>query len=537
LVTGINMKRRKKYTSRITLRILAVNIGALIILAFGLLYTGQYEREMVNAELNSLATEGRLLAAALGGGGVRETLGGEPVLTEDLSRHMLRKLVETDTFRIILFNKTGKLLLDSHQLQGHGGAIQMVELEPPFSTWSLTQKISYGLQRALALLPTRLHFAPYPTKRGGVETYPGMVGALAGETSVRAWHDAEGHILLTAALPVQNLKNVLGGVLVMRSGKNIEEAVHGIQLTVLKLFLWALLVTLWLSIYLSETIGIPLLRLAVAAEQVERSLLLKGSIPDFSGRNDEIGVLSAALRNMTEALAERIDAIGNFAADVAHEIKNPLASLKSAVETLMVVQDPERQKKLLAIIEDDVNRLNRLITDISSASRLDSEMTRAPKEPVNMTAFLRDVASFEETHLNLQGRFTLQIEEGLWINGNGTQLGQVMDNLIQNAASFLSPAGKITIAALRQEDKVIIHVDNDGPPIPEKKLEAIFERFYSERPESEKFGLHSGLGLSISRQIIRAHKGAVFARNISNVKGQHQGVRFTIVLPAERAPK
>jgi two-component system sensor histidine kinase ChvG len=358
--------------------------------------------------------------------------------------------------------------------------------------------------------------------------------SLSGESFSAAWNDAEGHILLTASLPVQNLKNVLGAVMLLRSGGGIESAVRSVQLTVLQLFLWALLATIILSFYLSETIGSPILRLADAAERVRQSLLLKDSIPNFSYRRDEIGILSIALREMTTALADRMDAIGNFAADVAHEIKNPLASLKSAVETFAVVKDPERQKKLLAIIESDVDRLNRLITDISMVSRLDSEMNRAEKELLDMTRLLQNIVDLESSSSGIQERVSLELDKNkkLWVRGNDTQLAQVMHNLIQNAISFVSDQGRIAITALAQEDKVVIYVDNDGPAIPEKKLETIFQRFYSERPEKEKFGLHSGLGLNISRQIIRAHQGTIFARNLKTPKGEHQGVRFTIILPA-----
>jgi len=533
------IRKAKRYISPITLRILAVNIWALLILAFGLLYSGQYEHEMIDGELHSLQVEGRLLSAALAGGGVRETLDGNPVLTEDLSLHMLRKLADSNPLRTILFGKGGKMLLDSNQLQGPGGAIEIVDLDPPFATWSVGKKISYGMQKALKLMPTRLELDAYPKKISGIESYPGMVKALRGEESSGAWYDAEGHMLLTASLPVQNLKDVLGAVMVQKSGRDIEESVHNVQMTVLKLFLCALLTTLLLSIYLTETIGMPILRLADAAEKVEQSLLLKESIPDFSYRHDEIGKLSTALRSMTTALSERIDAIGNFAADVAHEIKNPLASLKSAVETFIMVKEPERQKKLLAIISNDVERLDRLITDISAASRLDSELNRAEKTTFDLVTFLQETCRSETENLGLKDKLLLNIEKGrkLIVTGSKIQLGQVMGNLIQNAASFIPPTGKITISCLLQNDKILLHVDNDGPPIPERKLETIFERFYSERPASESFGLHSGLGLSISRQIIRDHRGAIFARNITSEKGQHMNVRFTIILPAGEGTK
>jgi two-component system sensor histidine kinase ChvG len=242
---------------------------------------------------------------------------------------------------------------------------------------------------------------------------------------------------------------------------------------------------------------------------------------------------------MTMALSERIDAIGSFAADVAHEIKNPLASLKSAVETFAMVNEPERQKKLLSIIISDVDRLDRLITDISAASRLDSELNRAQKATFDLVRFLQNICRSETESLGLKDRLLLNIEKDrhFTVTGNETQLGQVMDNIIQNAASFIPAAGKIIISCLLQTDKIIIHIDNEGPPIPDKKLETIFERFYSARPESERFGLHSGLGLSISRHIIRDHKGVIFARNITSEKGQHMYVRFTIILPAAEGTK
>jgi two-component system sensor histidine kinase ChvG len=203
------------------------------------------------------------------------------------------------------------------------------------------------------------------------------------------------------------------------------------------------------------------------------------------------------------------------------------------------VKEPERQKKLLAIISNDVDRLDRLITDISAASRLDSELNRAQKKIFDLAIFLQDLVKHETENLGLRNRLLLNIEKDrkFIVSGNEIQLGQVMDNLIMNAASFIPPAGKITISCQLQADKIIMHVDNEGPPIPEKKLETIFERFYSERPESERFGLHSGLGLSISRQIIRDHKGAIFARNIASEKGQHLYVRFTIILPAAEGTK
>ncbi|MBU6474561.1 MAG: sensor N-terminal transmembrane domain-containing protein [Alphaproteobacteria bacterium] len=530
------INRTKRYVSPITLRILAVNLAALLILAFGLLYTGEYERGLIEQAQVSLLAEGRLLSAALAGGGTRANVNGQPILVKDLSLFMLRKLSDRNPLRTIVFGKDGKMLLDSNQLVGPGGAIEMVPLDAPYDSWPLDKKISYALQKLLRFIPTRVRLPKYPQKLSNISNYPGMYDALRGNSSTGAWYGDDGHILLTASLPVQDLKNVLGAVMVQRSGKQIEEAVHDVQERVIDLFLWALLTTLLLSIYLTETIGIPILRLAAAAEKVEQSLLLKDSIPDFSYRLDEIGVLSTQLRRMTVALYERINAIGSFAADVAHEIKNPLASLQSAVETFSLVKDPAQQQKLLSIIADDVERLERLITDISAASRLDSEINHAPKTVFNLAKFLQEVVKGETENLGLKGKLFLDIEKNrrFILSGNEIQIGQVVTNIIQNAASFIpSDGGRITVSCRMQQDKIVVHIDNNGPPVTEGKLETIFERFYSERPPTERFGMHSGLGLSISRQIIRAHKGAIFARNITSDKGRTEGVRFTIILPAE----
>lgn len=508
------MIRPWKYISPITLRILAVNMGALIILAFGLLYTGRYEEEMIETAQTALMAQGRILSIALSG-----SKSAQPLTPEQL-RPVVRKLAESNLLHIILFDRKGALMLDSSRL----GAAGDRSLPPATPLLRI-------LRKTASLISSHLSLPSYPAG------YPDIKSALQGTETVNAWYDNNRHIVLTAALPAQNNTTIVGALLVKRDARNIEDAVQDMQLTVLKLFLGALLTTVLLSIYLTEAIGTPLLRLAEAAQKVEQSLLLRDSIPDFSYRKDEIGALSSSLRSMTYALSERMDAISNFSADVAHEIKNPLASLKSAVETFALVQDQKQQKKLLAIIEADVERLDRLITDISAASRLDAEISRAEKTPLDLAPLLETFVHEEAKTRGLKDRLVLHLERGrrFIISGNMAQIRQVLDNLLQNAVSFLSPGGNISISCQRQKDKILIHVDNDGPPIPEKKLETIFERFYSERPESESFGLHSGLGLSITRQIIRSHKGAIFARNTVSEKGEHRGVRFTIILPAGAA--
>ncbi|MDD9900412.1 MAG: stimulus-sensing domain-containing protein [Alphaproteobacteria bacterium] len=523
------------HISPLSLRILAVNVAALLVLVVGLLYTGQYERSLIDNELNALQAEGRLVMAALAQNGVRETEEGVLVLAEDLARHALRDIIDTSRLRILVFDKTGTPLLDSHQLLGPGGIVEMVELDPPKSTWNIALLTKHYTAKALSLLPTRLKLKSYPAaQKKNAGDYPGILPALEGAANKTAWRDQDERLLMTASLPVQKLKNVLGAALLMRDGKTVTNAVTTMQITVLKIFGLALSVTVLLSLYLSEAIVRPIVRLALATKNVRRSLTLKDELPDLSYRGDEIGDLSTAFRDMTFALADRIDSIHHFAADVAHEIKNPLASVQSAVETLARVQDPAQQKQLLDIIRNDVQRMTRLVTDISTASRLDSELRKAERTTFNFTDTVRHVIDTERTNAEQAKKdiiFSAEKGQRIPITGNEVQLAQVVHNLIDNALSFSIEDGKIVILLKTEKNRAFLTVDNEGPHIPEDKMETIFSRFYSERPKTEKFGQHSGLGLSITRQIISLHHGEVFAANLKDADGTPAGVRFTVILP------
>jgi two-component system sensor histidine kinase ChvG len=263
-------------------------------------------------------------------------------------------------------------------------------------------------------------------------------------------------------------------------------------------------------------------------------------IPDMSRRGDEIGELSGALKEMTEALWQRLDAIERFAADVSHEIKNPLTSLKSAIETAARIKDPVQQQRLMSIVLEDIARIDRLIGDISSASRLDTELSRAEAQPIDVASMLQALVEMHAATVNDDGpRIELDVgSRALIVQGLEDRLGQVFRNIIANAASFSPPGGSIRITARQRKDPargetVEVTFDDEGPGIPEDKREAIFERFYSERPKGEKFGTHSGLGLSISRQIVNAHGGAISAENRRDATGRVVGARFIVRLPKD----
>ena len=522
--------------SPITRRILAINILALVVLVAGMLFLDNYRRGLIAAELAALQTQTELIAAALGESAADPELPAGEALNPRLAQQMIRRLVEATGTRARLFGIDGSLLADSRMLAGPGGMVQITELPVPKTTTEALEAV-LGLYDLVATrLSTGSELVPYTEY--AVQTaadYQEVVHALSGgvKEMVRGAPGGDGMVLSVAA-PVQRYKQVLGALMLNKTSRDIDAAVLDVRLDILKVFAVALAVTVLLSLYLARTIAQPILRLAAAAEGVRRDRHRQRTLPDFGDRSDEIGQLAAALKEMTEALWLRMDAIERFAADVAHEIKNPLSSLRSAVETAARVTDPAQRRKLLDIIQQDVQRLNRLISDISDASRLDAELSRAESEPVDvgqMLATLVDVTEASAAEHETRLRLDVHNRGKLVVNGIEDRLVQVYRNLIVNAMSFSPPGGMIMLKAARRNGMVVTEVLDEGPGIPEGKEKEIFLRFYSERPQGEKFGMHSGLGLSISKQIIEAHGGSVAVENRRGNNGEIKGARFVVRLP------
>ena len=525
--------RRARAFSPLTRRILAVNVLALAILVAGILYLGEYRRSLIETKLDSLRIQAELFAAAIGEGAVVPDRGSGRDLHREIVRRMVRRLVETNDNRARLFAADGTLLADSRRLLGPGGMVQIEELPPPENEDGLIGPAFDVYDRLMAKLTGSVPMAPYlenPVQRAG--DYTEAAHALTGEGMAAVRSLPRGGMILNVAVPVQRYKQVLGVLMLSMGSQDIDEAVLQVRVDILKVFAVALAVTVALSMYLAGTIARPIRRLAGAAERVRRGMSRSHSIPDFAGRNDEIGELALSLKDMTEALWRRMDAIEAFAADVAHEIKNPLTSLQSAVETAARVKDVDQQQQLMAIIQEDVQRLDRLISDISDASRLDAELSRAEQAPVDIGSMLATLVDISQGSAAAGASpLTFQCGDGLVVNGMDSRLAQVFRNLIANAFSFSPAGGGVTITASGGRDSVVVTIDDQGPGIPEDKEEAIFERFYSERPEGEKFGTHSGLGLSISRQIIEAHGGTVIAETRHDGEGRATGARFSVRLP------
>ncbi len=543
-----------RFGGGLTLRILAVNLIAPIVLVVGLLYLGQYRDSLIAAEMKTLTLQAQLFAGAIAEGAVRPVQKGKPLffarpeeiemLIPELSRRMLRRLGETMDIRTRLFNDAGVMIGDSHQ---------MARVPPPQKLPSTEKDWVDDLQRwgeaVLDIVPMQNDLPPYPqTMSDQIGDYPDADIALEEKkVHATAWEYKQGHIILTAAAPVMKIRQSIGVILLSRDGYEIQDAIDQMRFDVLTVFLGALSVTIFLSMYLAGVIGRPLRKLARAAEAVRTGHGRQIDIPDLTHRNDEIGELSAALRDMTKALWDRMDTIERFAADVSHEIKNPLTSLRSAVETAAIVRDrPQDLSRLLGIMQHDVTRLNRLISDISNASRLDAELSREEPGTIDLEKMLRHlvdarhvILEHESSKKGLEAilppdrKLVLDLPpagEPLIVRGSEHRLAQVIENLLVNALSFSPPDGVVTIQVQADRERVTITVSDQGPGIPEGRLENIFERFYTERPKHEDYGSHSGLGLSIARQIVKALGGVLFADNIRDAHDKVVGARFTVIL-------
>ncbi|MSO64254.1 MAG: HAMP domain-containing protein [Alphaproteobacteria bacterium] len=523
----------------ITFRILALNLIALLILVGGLLYLDQFRANLIEAKVAALRTEGEIIAAALGEAAVAVDGDiGSLALDGIQTRVLLRRLIEPTQHRARVFAADQHVVADSRILQGAGREVQF-DFLPPEEELTTAESI-YEWVRANAgfLLPEGRPLPPYIEYfEQSADQYEEVTMALTGEF-FWAHRDRTGTPVLIVALPIQSFKRVLGALMLMTDAVDIEQTVREVRLAILQVSGVALAITVLLSLYLAGTIARPVRRLAAAADRVRRTRGRQVPIPDFTARRDEIGALSGALREMTAAFYQRLDAIESFAADVAHEIRNPLTSLRSAVEAFDKAQDASQKERLVEIIRDDVTRIDRLLTDISAASRLDAELWRSQMATVDLGVLVKrfvdakvDAARPEAPAL----RFDTPEPGPFVVVGIDERLGQVLRNLVNNAESFSPPGGRIVVTVRRAGDQVELVCEDDGPGIPPDDLDKVFERFYTRRPQEEAFGMHSGLGLSISQQIVTAHGGTIHAENRVDAEGRVAGARFVVRLPAADA--
>ncbi len=527
-------RRRRRWFSPITQRILALNLLALAILVAGVLYMDQYQRGLIEGRLEALTTQGLIIAAALGETVVPRDPTAPQTINPEHAAYLLQPLARPIRTRARLFQSNGELVADSLRIARARSLVEIRRLPAPQEETPLDpllDRLNNLIDRVLiGELP---HYVESPYQRA--EHYAEVVRALRGQIGAQARVDADGNMVLNVAVPVVRFKAVLGSLMLTAGTDDIQSRVREVRGDILLLGLLAVAITVLLSLYLAGTIARPIRQLAAGAERVTSGWGDAQEIPDLSKRSDEIGDLSVSLRAMTEALRKRIDDIEQFAADVAHELKNPLTSLRSAVETIQRIDDPDTQKRLFAVLVEDIGRMDRLITDISAASRLDAELIRATASPVDLDELLGTLVAMQREMSSGDGpvvEFVRDQSGPVEIDGVVDRLAQVFRNLIDNAVTFSPPGGRITVRLSRRLDGAIVIVEDEGPGIPGSKTRAIFDRFYSERPAGEKFGTHSGLGLSISKQIVEAHKGTIWAENRpGDEPGSVAGARFLVKLP------
>lgn len=553
---GIGRLINFTFFSSLTRRIVILNLVALAALVAGIMYLNTFRAGLIDVRVQSLRVQGEIISAAIAASATAESdtitvnpdrlldfyMGElsspftffDPTLEFPINPErvapLLRNLVTPTRTRARIYDRDGMMILDSNNIFASGELLRTTPAAPQptgtgfflFDIWNWAMRLLPGGTYPL--------YQDHPVHEG--LRYPEVASALNGSPADIVRVDARGQLVVSVAVPVQRQRSVVGALLLSTSPGDIDAIVTQERWSILRLALVASLVTGSISALMAGTIAGPMRRLAEAAERVQTSMTAREEIPDFTDRSDEIGHLSGSLRAMTNALYNRIDAIERFAADVAHELKNPLTSLRSAVETLPLAKTAKDRQRLVDIIQHDVRRLDRLISDISNASRIDAELARENTETVNLAGLAEAIASIQADLATPRGVSVRFIPpkgkaEAL-VRGHDTRLAQVFTNLIDNAVSFSPEGGTVTIAIAVETDKVIARVMDEGPGVGD--VEKVFQRFYTDRPETESFGDHSGLGLSISRQIAQAHKGTLEAGN----RDDASGAVFTLTLPRAR---
>ena len=506
--------------SRLGRLIIALNTLGLAIVIGGALVLNELRQGLVSARMDSLTTQGELITTIID---QAATVGEpEPAMDAGYASQILQLLSNPKTQRARLFDRDGRLIADSDWVVDRveskalpaakpRGTLKPGDSDPSSPPKSHADDVAKPLQNEVAR-------------------------ALAGRHVSDTRRAEDGRLVVSVSMPIQHVKAILG-VLTLEAN-DVDQIIARQRAALIPFILLSIAVTAASSFMLNTLIARPVRRLARAADTVRLSRARAISLPDIAGRDDELGDLTRALEAMTDAQSERMDAIERFAADVAHEIKNPLTSMRSAVETLDLVRDGPPRDKLLGIIKQDVQRLDRLVTDISNASRLDAELSREDARPIDLGRLLSDIVqAYPDSQRHGEARPSVRIPDTLepvTVSGAEGSLGQVFRNLIDNAKSFSAPDGEVRIILETVRGEAVVHVDDDGPGIPPENLETIFQRFYTSRPKGSAFGGNSGLGLSIARQIVETQGGVLTAANRSDAADVISGARFTVRLPMAR---
>ena len=525
--------RRSLLLSRLTQLILLTNLIGVLVLTAGALTMSRFEDGLIGAKVDNLGSLASTITTVMG---ERATgIGAQSELDVESAKQVLRGINVPEGWRVRLFDRGGQVVADTLRLDD---TIEVEDLAPIPSADDPVEEepITAWRERAESWVQDALHDLPWRQRRRDAlrrDLKAETRAVLEGDTVAGPRYDDTDQLIVVASKPVTRVNRVLGAVTV--ESDDVGNIVAAERRALAPIIGLALLAALLSSLVLVLFVTLPMRRLARAAEQVARNPQKYDAIPDLSRRRDEIGDLSLVLRDMTRGLYTRVDDIANFAADVAHEIKNPLTSLRSASDTLSVATTDAQRAQLIGIIQQDVARMNRLITDISNASKVDANLARDTVQILDVREVVENlVAFYQQTKRGgpvVRDMGTLQ--DPAFIRAFETPFAQVIRNLIDNALTFTGEGGEVRIAAEATESRVRIIVDDDGPGIPPGNLETVFDRFYTQRPKGAAFGNHSGLGLAISRQIITAHKGRIWAENRQTASGEVEGARFVVELPRQ----
>ena len=506
----------RPFGSRLGRTIIVLNLLGLAILIGGTLVSSGLRDSLIRSRLAGLTLQGHLIANVID----QTATQGEPdpALEADAASGVLSSLLIPKSQRTRLFDAAGRLLADSYTVADR---VESTPLPPPRKPGGLGFRLRLGPSPEKIRRAARLALA--------AEVAQAATGIDVADLRV----DETGRKVVSVSIPIEHVRAVLG-VLTLEAG-DVEGIIGAERRALVPFILIAIGVALLSSLALTQLVAVPVLRLARAADRVRLSRARAIALPDLSRRRDELGDLTRSLEAMTAALTERMEAIERFAADVAHELRNPMTSIRSAVETLDIVKDAAPRARLLGILKTDVNRLERLVTDISNASRLDAELARDAPAPVDLVWLIGEIvqmygATARTGAVSVVFHPPRPTTTALIVGREGP-LSQVFRNLIDNARSFSPEGAQVSVRVHRSGQHVRVIVEDSGPGMPPENLETVFERFYTSRPKGAAFGGNSGLGLAIARQIVEAHGGTIWAENVMNGLSQVCGARFIVSLP------
>ena len=526
-----NIRLFKKIYFPLKIRILVIIVLPVILYPLIIIYFNKYQDILINSEFEAIERQGLTFSKAIG---MAENQYGL-IEKNKISGFGLQTLLpfQDKNYKLHarLYNVEGKLIADSNE-GIFNSKVEISKLPLVKKKFELEEYINKFVTKLSKIVSQPIDFSKFDNHV--IENFknspPEIDEALNGKVTKVLRKDKTGNLILFVALPIKNLRVIRGAVLISSSSDRIEHELLDLEKELFKTLGIILLATLGLGVYLVKSITNPIIKLAKYADYItENKTVRLDKISDFPIYKDEIGDLSNSFSKMIKEIQIRVDHIANFGADVAHELKNPLTSLRSASETLIKIKNKGDQEKLINIIQKDIERINRLISDISLSSKLDAELSRIKFKRININKLIETLVEVRRVSLGYKFKFKSKFKD-LYIQGNENKIVQVLDNLIDNAFSFSPKKKPIEVELKLKNKKVYIIIEDQGKGFPENALPKVFNRFYTERPETEEFGKHSGLGLSISKQIIEAHNGEILVENRINAKNNVFGARVTIIL-------